>query len=293
MDIWEQAGLFSPEREKADYARPDFSRDYQPLLTQDDLDMAEAGEGLNRGYGTPVFAPMDVPLHDENADKLSYFKLLKDTLLKAFYGTAGGKQPNTLLIGPEKRVLTAEQVDLDYILWKWERYLKPGVVHNTQSLDPRNHGGVSEQTLLAGLAGNEKRTGGVMRLERNRLIMPSDVGAQEMSALDWEKKLPSVLPPNAEVQDIKQAVAHVIYCLGTQGWMPDYYDYNSPETSRVNLAIRSFVPPSEREIAEGGLKGAVPALYWYVNDRQFSVGGRDADIRNSDRGVRAGVRKKG
>lgn len=290
VDIWAEAGLFTAAREKAGYVKPDFKRDYQPLLTQNDMDMAEAGEGLNKGYSTPVFAPMDVPLHNENAEKLSYFKLLEQALSKAFKGTAGGKEPNTLLVGSEKRVLNAKQVDL--ILWKWERYLKAGVVHNVQKLDPKDHGEVSEQALLAGLTGNEKRTGGVMRIERDQLIMPSDVGGTEMSALDWEPKLPDVLPPSADAQDMKQAVAHTIYCLETQGWIPDYYDHKSPETSRVNLAIRSFVPPTDREIAQGS-KGAVPALYWNVSTRQFDVGRYYADIQAPIRGVRAGVRKKG
>ena len=287
VDIWAQAGLFTVGRERTGYVKPNFARDYQPLLTQDDMDREEAGEGLNKGYKTPVFAPKDVPLHDENAEKLSYFKLLKEALLKAFHGTAGGKQPNTLLIGPEKRVLTANQViELNAILGRWERYLKPGVVHNTQSLDPKNHGGVSEQALLAGLTGNEKRTGGVMRIERDQLIMPSDVNAETMSALDWQAKLPSVLPEGASAQDVKQAIAHTIYCLETQGWIPDYYDYNSPETSRINLAIESFVP-------DEGSNGAVPALSWRVSNRRFFADRSNADFQRSNSGVRAGVRKKG
>lgn len=292
VDIWAEAGLFTAARKKAGYAKPDFKRDYQQLLTQNDMDMAEAGTDLNRGYSTPVFAPMDVPLHSEQAEKLSYFKLLEKALSKAFKGTAGGKEPNTLLIGPEKRVLTADQVDLKAILWKWEGYLKAGVVHDVKKLDTKGHGGVSEQALLAGLTGNEKRTGGVMRIERYQLIMPSDVGETAMSALDWEPKLPDVLPTSADAQDIKQAVAYVIYCLGTQGWIPDYYDYKSPETSRVNLAIKSFVPPTESEMAQGS-KGVVPALYCDVVSRQFRAVRYDAGNQYSDVGVRAGVRKKG
>ncbi|MEK7523482.1 MAG: hypothetical protein AAB588_00440 [Patescibacteria group bacterium] len=292
VDIWAEAGLFTSAREKAGYVKPDFKRDYQPLLTQDDMKMAEAGEGLNKGYNTPVFAPKDVPLHSEQAEKLSYFKLLEKALSKAFKGTAGGKEPNTLLIGPEKRVLTADQVNLEEILWEWERYLKAGVVHNVKKLDPEDHGGVSEQVLLSGLTGNEKRTGGVMRIERDQLIMPSDVGETEMSALDWETKLPDVLPSSADAQDMKQAVGHVIYCLETQGWMPDYYDYNSPETSKVNVAIKSFIPPTESEITQGS-KGVVPALCWFVYSRQFFADRDFADSQVSGFGVRAGVRKKG
>ena len=285
VDIWAQAGLFTPEREKAGYVKPDFGRDYQPLLTQEIMDMTEAGTDFNRGYGTPVFAPRDVPLHNEQAEKLSYFKLLKEALLKAFHGTAGGKQPNTLLVGPEKRVFTEEQVDLQNILWNWERYLKAGVVHDVKKLDPEEHGGVSEEQLLAQLSGVEKRTGGVMRLERNQLVMPSDVGETEMSALDWEAKLPDVLPPNASAQDIKQAVAHTIYCLETQGWIPDYYDFNSPKTSRVNLALKSYVP-------DEGSAGAVSALVLFVNIGQFDVDGNLADVQDCYGGVRGGVRIK-
>lgn len=283
VDIWSQAGLFTAEREKSGRVKPDFARDYEPHLTPDILDMVEAGTEFDRGYGTPVFAPKDVPLHSENAEKLSYFGLLKQALLKAFRGTAGGKQPNTLLVGSEKRVLTANQVDLEAILYRWERYLQAGVVHNVKKLDVKNHGGVSEEEALAQLTGNEKRTGGVMRLERNQLIMPVDVGEKEMSALDWEAKLPAVLPENADAQDLKEAIAHAIYCLETEGWMPDYFDWQSPQTSRVNLALKSFVPD------EGGA-GAVPALSWVVDLGRYGVGGDTAAYRFSSRGVRGGVR---
>ncbi|MBI5412941.1 hypothetical protein HZA42_01165, partial [Candidatus Peregrinibacteria bacterium] len=159
------------------------------------MDTAEAGEALDRGYSTPVFAPMDVSLHDENADKLSYFKLLKEALLRAYKGTAGGKQPNTLLIGQGKRVLTAGTVtsigSAEYIL-HWKQCVaieKVGIVHNVQrvnSNDLKTHDGVSEDEVLARLTCNERRTGGVMRLERDRLVMPSDVDVKAMSALNWQ-----------------------------------------------------------------------------------------------------------
>lgn len=283
VNIWAQAGLFSAKRESIGFVKPDFERDYEPHLTQYILDMTEAGTELNRGYGTPVFAPKDVPLYSKSAETLSYFELLKEALIKAFHSTAGGKQPKTLLIGPEKRVLTADQVDLEEILYRWERYLKDGVVHNVKELDVKKHGGISEEQALAQLTDNEKKTGGVMRLERNQLIMPADVGEEEMSALDWQAKLPKVLPGNAEAQDIKEAIAHAIYCLETEGWMPDYFDWQSPKASRVNLALKSFVP-------DEGSAGAVPALFWNVRKRLSYVDGYDAGYRYSDGGVRGGVR---
>ena len=90
----------------------------------------------------------------------------------------------------------------------------------------------------------------------------------------------------ADVQDVKQAIAHTIYCLETQGWMPDYYDYQSTQTSRVNLALRSFIP-------DEGEKGAVTTLRWHVRDGQFNVGGRNISYQRFHFGIRAGVEMKG
>ena len=144
------------------------------------------------------------------------------------------------------------------------------MVHDVKNLIRKNTAAFPKNSFLAQLSGVEKRTGGVMRLERNQLIMPSDVGKETMSALDWEEKLPDILPPNASAQDIKQVVAHTIYCLETQGWIPDYYDFNSPKTSRVNLALKSYVP-------DEGSAGAVSALGFGVGAGRFRVDGGDAD----------------
>lgn len=291
VDIWDRAGLFTDERVERGYARPDFGRDYGPLLTPAILDMTEPGEALDRGYGTPIFAPMDVPLHDENEEKLSYLKLLKDALLWAYNGAVGGKQPNTLLVGPEKRVLTAGEIDLNDILWRWDRYLRPGVVHDVKKLDPQNHGGVSETELLKKLSGVEGKTAGVFRLERDQLVMPRDIGNNPMSGQDWVSELlrnDSVVPKNVSAQDLKQAIAYVIYCLETQGWMPDFYDHQHPETSRIALAPGTYVPPPDK--GQVGAAGCVPALRWGVGVGQFDVGARGAGHRDSAYGVRGGVR---
>lgn len=283
--IWEEAGLFTKERKAKGFSKPDFERDYQPLLDKEILRLTEEGEGLDKGYKTAVWAPMDVPIHNEDAENLSYSTLLKDALLKAYNGTAGGKAPNTLLVGPNKEVLTAEKIDIANILWQWDRYAKDGVMHNVETLDPENHGGVSETELLQGLTGVEKQTGGVLRLERDQLIMPKNLGKKIMSAQDWNavEKKGKVLPSKVSSQDMKQALAHAIHCLNTQGWIPDFYDWNNPSGSRVALAPRTYVPDESSA-------GAVPALFWGVDFSQFNVGGRDAVRRVSRNGVRGGVR---
>jgi hypothetical protein len=283
---WEAAGLFSQERESQGYQKPDFERDYLPMLGVEDMEMMKDGPELNRGYNRAVWAPMDAPLASKNPEDLSYFKILKEALLKAYEGNAGGKQPNTLLVGPEKRVLTSDQIDLNAILWKWDRYLKKGVVHNPKQLDPKNHGGLSEAELLAGLRGTEKKTGGVFRLERDRLIMPKDVGNEEMSALNYHglNKTEKGIPSHVEFQNIKQDIAHVIHCLNTQGWIPDYYDGDNVADSHVNLALNTFIPDESKA-------GAVAASYWGVYRRKFRLGGDNAADRNPSFGVRVGVRK--
>lgn len=242
-------------------------------------------DNFKKGFGTPVFAPMDVPLHSENPQAVSYFSVLQMALLCAFHGTAGGKLPNTILIGPEKRVLSSDQVNINDIVHMWERYARPGVVHAVQKLDPKEHEGLSEKKMLARLAGVEKKTGGTMRFERNQLIMPSDVGLKSMNALDWAANLPRVLPPNTDVQDLRQALAHAIYCLEAAGWIPDYFDYDSPQTSRVNVVLRSFIP-------DEGVKGAVPVSSWGVRHKQFRAVKHLTEDPRDSAGVRAGIRMR-
>jgi len=289
VGIWDDAGLFTPEREKAGYARPDFDAHYLPYVTQETLDLAESGEGLDKGYNMPSFAPMDVPVYSENSDALSYFKLLEQALTEAFHGTMGGKQPNTLLIGPDKHSIGTNQVNLEEILWKWEKYLKStNFVFEPKAIDPKNHQGLSEQQLLESLTGVEKQTGGILRLERPSLIMPKDVGKEAMSGIDWDalsKSQDNPLPKLASYQNLKEMLAYAIQCLKTQGWIPDFYDWNDIANSRACLAPRTFVPK-----VEGTNAGAVPDSCWYVSGGRFLVGRSDADGRYSNSGMRGGVR---
>lgn len=286
VDIWEQAGLFTEDRAQAGYVKPVFERDLEPLLTEQDMSMAEDGESLDKGYKTPVFSPMDVPLCSENAEELTYLTLLKDALIEAFRGTMGGKAPDTLLVGPNKRVITADQVNLDDIMWQLDSYFRMSVVHNVHRLDKSNHGGVTENELLSGLEGTDRRIGGVVRIERDRSVMPSDLGAAELRPTDWEKKLQDALPSVASVQDIKQAIAYTIYCLKTYGWIPDCFDSINPENSRLLLALKSFIP-------DEGLDGAVPALYWFMCNSQLFVHRTHVNRRDSNDCVRVGVKKRG
>jgi hypothetical protein len=103
-----------------------------------------------------------------------------------------------------------------------------------------------------------------------------------MSGLEWEKKLPGILPPNVEAQTYKQAVAYIIYCLVTQGWMPDYIEGKDLGNSRVSLALKSFNPGGDQS----------PLITWYIGgaEGQFSTGDYDAKRQESFIGVRVGVR---
>ncbi|MCK9186701.1 hypothetical protein M0P48_04685 [Candidatus Gracilibacteria bacterium] len=293
---WKAAGLFSDERLARGYRKPDFEKDYKPLITVKDAEMMyetpamakeeDESEELDKGYSRAVWAPEDVPVASEDAETLTYLKLLEEALLKAFHGTAGGKKPNTLLVGPDKKLLIADKIDLENILYQWGRYEQPGIVYNPKELDPKNHGGQSEAEMLASLQGTEKETGGVLRLERDDLIMPRDVWKRLMSGKDWHVliKEGKILPPNVRAQDVKQALAYVINCLNTQGWVPDFYDWNSLESSKVVLAPETYIP-------DGAGDGVVPAFHWSVNNGQFAAGGSVADTRCITLGFRGGVRK--
>lgn len=283
IEQWAARGIFTPEREAAGFTKPVFERDYQPRITPEILAMMEPGAALGKGYGTPIWTPEDMPLVSTSTEQVSYASLLNKALLEAFRGTAGGKAPDTLLIGPDKRVLTAEQVDVNNILFEWDRYAKPGVVHNPQRLNPVDNGGVSEAQLLADLKGADQRTGGVLRLERNRPIMQTDVGKKKMSAIDWKGDMQKLLPGNVSAQDVKQQAAYVLHCLETKGWTPYFYDWDDEANSCIALATETYIPD------EGGA-GAVAALYFYVRGRRFHMDRFGAADQFSWLGVGGGVR---
>ena len=284
---WEKAGLFTSEREARGYVKPDFERDYAPLLTEERLSLMVRGASLNRGYTTPVWAPMDVPLENKNPENLSYLKLLKQALLRAYESTAGGKAQNTLLVGTEKRVHNSEKIDVDAIMWRWEHYLHPDVVHDVRTLASNTvlhgsmiHDGVSEDKFLEELTGVEKQTGGILRVERGQLVMSTDVGEGEkgMSAQDWLEYFNS----GASLQNVKQALAYTIHCLETEGWIPDFDDSDHPETSRVALAPMTFLPD-----AYGG--GQAPVLRWDESGKRYGVGGVNVTGKHRTHGVRIGM----
>lgn len=283
---WEEAGLFSEERTARGYRKPDFATDYESLFGVDDLNMMENAPGLDKGYGRAVWAPEDVPVASDDPGALTYLGLVEEAIKKAFYGRAGGKKPNTLLVGPEKKVFTADQIDLKKILWQWERYKQPGIIYNPSKLDPQNHRGQSEAEMCAALRGTERETGGVFRMERDELIMPKDVQRKEMSGQDWHAliKAENTLPSQVRAQDMKQALAYIIHCLNTQGWIPDYLDYDGPAKSRVALALETYIP---NESSVGG----VPAFNWNAHAGRFIANRSGADDQDSSFGVRVGVRK--
>lgn len=283
---WEEAGLFSKSRLAQGYRRPDFEKDYLSLFGADDAKRMEAGNELGQGYNRVVWAPEDVPLASDDPETLTYLKLLEDALREAYYGTVGGKKAKTLLIGPEKRVLSADQINLKEILWQWERYTKPGIVHNPQKLDPKKHCGQSDAEMLAALKGTEKKTGGVLRVERDQLIMPRDIGQERMSGQDWQEVMKSkkTLPSQVRAQDARQALAYILHCLKTEGWIPDFYDGNRPADSRIVLAPETYIPDESSA-------GAVPAFYWGMYHLQFHAAGAFVDADDSYYGVRGGVRK--
>lgn len=287
LKTWEEAGLFSEERKNSGYKRPDFEEDYLSLFGAEDLDMMEEGSELDKGYGRVVWAPYDVPIASEDAEKLTYMKLLEKALKEAFQSTIGGKPANTLRVGPDKRVLTADQIDFEKILWQLERYAKPGIVHNPQKLDLIGHGGKTDDQLRTSLQGKEKETCGRLRFERDQLIMARDIGREKMSGRDWHQifKESKILPMQLkEAQDARQAFAYYLHCLTTEGWIPEYYDFQELAKSQVALAPATYLPDESSA-------GAVPALGFDTNDKQFNAGGNLADLQYYYYGARGGVRK--
>ncbi|MBI4234678.1 hypothetical protein HY604_00055 [Candidatus Peregrinibacteria bacterium] len=286
---WEKAGLFTEARERRGYRKPNFRKDYKALFGADDTNkMCVSNKYFDGGYGRVVWAPEDVPIASRNPKTLTYFKLLEEALKKAYSGTAGGKAPNTLLVGPDKKVFTADQIDLEEIFFQVERYKKPGIIYNPKNLNSKKHGGQTEEEMLDALEGIERETGGVLRMERDRLIMLKDAKLPQMSGRDWYTAIKGVLPEGVRAQDAKQALAYIINCLEMEGWVPDYFDYENPENSRVALAPETCIPGRSRT-------GEVPAFYWHTNTPNpglFYAGGNCADdLSIAIFGVRVGVRK--
>lgn len=301
IDIWARAGLFSKEREAAGYVRPDFKRDYLRLFTQEILEMTRPGEKreFNKGYRTPIFTPMDVPLHDhKDAEKLTYFKLLKEVLLRAFYSTVEGKSAETLLLGAKKVVLGKDSVDLNNILYFDDDFVDYIAVEDRKPVDgPRpdvlsftGTGLFGEREILAKLDGVEKRTGGIMRLERDQLIVPQHLDEKEMNCVDLANKLDSLaLPSGVFVQNLKQAIAYTIYNLEALGVVPEYAAYAIPGSSEllpaeagINLANDSYI------VSVGIQNGHSPGLWWDLRKKQFFVSGGAGSL--SYKSVRLGMR---
>lgn len=274
---WAEAGLFTAEREARGYRRPDFAKDYQHLFGVGDFKMMVSDAGVNRGYGTLVWAPADVPIASENPDVLTYAKLLKDALVKAFRGTAGGKRPNTLLYGSD---MLAHRVDEKNILRTSDIFEQSEFVHNTQ-----NQSGQTDAEMLASLTGIEQTTGGILRLERDQPITPSDIRRRSASGKDWTDFLrEGALPENVSAQGIREAIANTIHCLNTEGRVPDYnYVDRFPRHDQKTMALA---------IGTHNIRdGSFPVAFWDVNDGKFVLGNRSAMDASYGYCMRVGVRK--
>lgn len=299
--IWERAGLFTETRATAGYQKPNFARDYESRIDAETLALMEKGTGLNQGYHTAVWAPMDVPLYSKNPETLSYLGLLKQALERAFHGTAGGKKPDTLRVGSMKTVLTGKQVNVRDILQIGEIYKYKDVVYEPQELTQDGHHGKTERELIENLAGAEKKTGGTVRLEREWPVTPGEMDQKRMNAEQWAvlMKEQQKLPDGVSAQNLKQAIAYIIYCLETEGWVPDLYSYNSqnilitpgtyiPDELSVMPAwirrIFTLLRPNEDGI------GAVPALFWNSTLKRFTVYRARQDMQSEQFGVRLGKR---
>lgn len=293
--IWEEAEIFTPERAARGYKKPDFESDYLPWITKSMIPLMEDGEGLKQGYNTPIWAPMDVPIFDKGPNKPSYLQMLKDALIEACESTTGGKPAHSLLLGPEKRVLTPEEMNLKCILSTYRRIEEGKAVHDISDLGPTHfkpypqHGGCSEADLLQRLAGLEKKTGGVLRLERDRLVRPADLGKWTLQPQDWIDlyKKGEVFPPQVSPQNIKQALAYAIFCLKTRGWIPDH-DTNFSKNEDCALSTRVLAPLTYLPAGDNQIS-TVASLGWNTQNKYYAVSIHGANEGGWD-GIRGGIR---
>ncbi len=247
------------------------------------------GEGFEKGYNRVIWTP-DAPVS-------LYFDLLKSTILKAFHGSVNGKSRNSLLVGDEKRPVTAinpqtimtferpcinnphyvdrskERYDLDWGIrklqmelnereekYKGEMYklmykrdeciLSSSKKRVEEEIDAHCRKVAADRTStyseekklekelemlpeqkkywhapsnyaesVIELYGVEQETGGELRLERDHVIF---FDGKNLQPKTWEKKTQHEgFPVNANPQTLKHAIAHLMHCLTTQGWIPD------------------------------------------------------------------------
>ncbi|KKQ71773.1 MAG: hypothetical protein UT33_C0018G0021 [Candidatus Peregrinibacteria bacterium GW2011_GWC2_39_14] len=256
--IWEEAGLFTSEREANGYAKPNFDTHYLPRMNQGILELAEDGEGLNKGYNVPVFTPLDVPVYSEKPDVLSYYKLLEEALRYALNTEVSGKPKGYILVG--SRSEQKDEAVVDKILKNWKNLFSSGrYIFESREFKGSDRlgtlmeegliGGLSEQGLLQSLTGVEKVTGGVLRFERAKLIQPEDVGDKKMGFKKWMRITddphwplgPLPIPKEASHQNLKEAIAYAILCLKTKGMLPDYCGSRMWDENETCIAPRTIV----------------------------------------------------
>lgn len=298
---WEEAGLFSLRRKfmGGNYSKPDF-KDYAPLFDAEDFNMmgGDGVERLDRGYGRLVCSPMDVPvMSDDPKNDLTYVKVLEKALMQAFRSTVGGKEPNTLLIGAEKKVISADQIDFDKIVNVDSGFFTGKMEYNPKRFnrcDGHELGGQSEAEMLGALRGLERKTGCVVRLERDRPVSRYDVGRTYMDSGIFHKILQcgEVFPAQVEAQNIKQAMAYYIHCLTTEGWIPDsQHNGIASGKERNNSTILALGTCIENETAYGA---SAPEFSWNNHIKGFSMHANplvaDGSL-NTAECIRVGIRK--
>lgn len=300
---WEEAGLFSFRRRfigsmGCNYHKPDFT-DYAPLFDTEDFDMMEGDgiERLDRGYGRLVCSPADVPVESDIPNDLTYVNVLKKALIQAFRGRAGGKEPNTLLIGAEKKVITADEINFEEPVRVDPGLFEGEMVYNPTRFnrcDRHELGGQSEAEMMRSLQGIERKTGCVVRLERDRPVSNCDVGRINIDSGRFHAIMQQgeVFPDRVSAQDIKQALAYYIHCLTTEGWIPDsrHNDIGSGKT-----IDNSTIVVTGTCIANDTQYGAsAPELYWNAYTKSFNlyanplVAGGQGSL---DECIRVGIRK--
>lgn len=286
MATWDSLGVFTTEREARGYSKPTFEEYKAAFARHQEFTKHGRPNELGKGYDTVNFVPMDVPLVSEDTEEQTMFSMLEKTLKDEFARGGQDKPANSLVIKTrrgQRMVLKEEQVDLNEILWAWkEGYLKQQMVHRPTALTKNGHGGFSESDLLAYGTDLERKNGGFMRLERSAVILPQDIGKEEMSGHDWKGEVGKAIPKGVELQTAHDGIAFMIQFIRENHYIPDAWTGDA-KTSQVALMPETFFPNE-------GSSGAVAAAVFYVNFRQFYVGRYNAAYQSEDLGVRGGVR---
>lgn len=285
LAAWSSFGGLWEKHIAAGHAKPTFDEYQDFFVANKELMQNGRPDEFDKGYRTVNFVP-SIPAVSENVDDLTLLNLLKTTLEEEFRRSGNGKEADTLVVETRnsgRLVLGADRVNIDEIIYRWEVYFKQGqVVHQPKALTPEGHGGLSEAELFKSATGLSQKNGGTIRLDREMIMMPRDLGRPKMSGRDWAAQVGKSIPSKVSLHDVHDGLAFLIQFIRTNHYVPDAWT-GDESTSQTALMPNTYFP-------KDGSSGAVAASYFYVDDAQFSLGRRDAVSQGRGFGVRGGVR---